>query len=361
MKEKPTTVITDEIYMRRCLELAANGAGYTATNPMVGSVVVWEGRIIGEGYHERYGGPHAEVNAIGSVSRPDLLKNSTLYVNLEPCSHHGKTPPCADLIIRSGIPEVVVGMTDPFCEVCGKGIGKLRDAGIVVVTGILQEECERLNRVFITYHTKKRPYIRLKWAQTVDGYLDNDRRADQPPTWMTGSVARTWVHRMRGDAAAIMAGTNTILRDDPSLTARESGKPDPIRVVIDRKGRIPRCAKVFDGTAPTWLFTGDPKAYAGSGTVFPIGLRSGIEEMLDSLQQAGIADLFVEGGAELFRTLIEKDLWDEQHIFVSPLFLSDLKGGSGNIARAVKAPAISGRTVRTEDLGPVRYYYTVNK
>ncbi len=345
--------------MKRCLELASLGEGYTGTNPMVGSVIVAEGAIIGEGYHRMYGGPHAEVHAVESVRDTRLLAQSTLYVNLEPCSHHGKTPPCADLIIRSGIPKVVVGMTDPFGEVCGRGIGKLREAGIEVITGVLQKECEFLNRVFITYHVKKRPYIRLKWAQTTDGFLDNDRPDDFPPTWMTGPAARTLVHRMRGDASAILTGTTTVVRDNPSLTARESGKPDPIRIVIDRRGRISASARVFDRTAPSWLLTGRSDDPRTADKVFTLSEEAGIKEVIDLLYRNGVPDLFVEGGTTLFESLIRENLWDETHVFISPWLLSDLKGGSGT--NGTPAPRIRGEVVQRADLGSVQYVVALNK
>jgi len=226
-----------ETYMRRCMELAAMASGYTAPNPMVGAVVVCDGRIIGEGFHRQYGEAHAEVNAIRSVRKTELLERSTLYVNLEPCSHHGKTPPCADLIIANRIPHVVVGSSDPNPLVSGKGIARLRAAGCSVTEHILEEECDRLNIRFMTFHRKRRPYIILKWAQTADGYIDmvRDRNIIGRPTWITGWYEQTLVHKWRSEEQAVMVGANTALTDNPLLNIRRWHGRQPLRVTIDRQ------------------------------------------------------------------------------------------------------------------------------
>ena len=349
--------------MRRCIELARNGEGRTSPNPMVGCVIVRQGRIIGEGYHRRAGEPHAEVNAIASVENPEGLKEATLHVTLEPCSHWGKTPPCADLIINKGIPRVVVGMVDPFAEVSGNGIRKLREAGIEVEVGVLEKECRDLNRRFTTYHTQKRPYITLKWAQTSDGYLDNNRPASVPATWMTGPVAKTFVHRLRAESDAILTGTNTIERDDPSLTVREGGGKNPLRVVLDRSLRLSPDARVFDGETATLVLTG-PGGAAKAKERYPrceteeVDFSQGWPAILDLLYARKIQSLFVEGGAETLNSLISAGLWDEAYVFVSPLSVSDLAGGSSVEPLGVKAPALPGTICSETSIGGATLYYT---
>jgi len=332
--------------MRRCIELARNAEGHTSPNPMVGCLVVYDGRIIGEGYHHRAGEPHAEVNAIHSVENPEWLKESTLYVSLEPCSHWGKTPPCADLIISQRIPRVVVGMIDPFAQVSGNGIRRLREAGIEVEVGILEKECRELNRRFITYHTQKRPYITLKWAQTSDGYLDNNRPASVPATWMTGPIAKTLVHRLRAESDAILTGTNTIERDNPSLTVRESGGKNPLRVVLDRTLRLSLKAQVFDGETRTLVITD-----IGNGSqaqkrypaceIEEIDFTKGWSAIFDALYVRKVQSLFVEGGAYTLQSLISTGLWNEAYVFVSSMKVSDLSGGSPEEPRGIKAPVFS--------------------
>jgi diaminohydroxyphosphoribosylaminopyrimidine deaminase / 5-amino-6-(5-phosphoribosylamino)uracil reductase len=231
----------EEKFMTRALELAQLGIGNVAPNPMVGCVIVHQGKIIGEGYHHEYGKAHAEVNAINSVKNHQLLPESTLYVTLEPCSHFGKTPPCADLIIREKIPNVVIGTIDPFSRVAGTGIEKLQNAGCKVEVGILKEKCQEVNRRFFTFHKKKRPYIILKWAQTEDGFIDIDRSIEHfgQPTWITNDLSRIAVHKMRSEESAILVGTNTAQKDNPSLTVRDWYGSHPLRLVIDRNLRLP--------------------------------------------------------------------------------------------------------------------------
>ncbi|MDD4192591.1 MAG: bifunctional diaminohydroxyphosphoribosylaminopyrimidine deaminase/5-amino-6-(5-phosphoribosylamino)uracil reductase RibD, partial [Mangrovibacterium sp.] len=250
-----------EKYMYRCLELARLGMGEVAPNPMVGAVIVHEGTIIGEGYHREFGGPHAEVNAINAVKTRELLRSSTLYVSLEPCAHFGKTPPCSDLIVSCQIPRVVVGSADPFAAVAGRGIERMRGAGVRVETGILEKECMELNRRFFTFHQQKRPYVILKWAQTLDGFLDVDRSYPEmsgKPTWISNELSRRVVHRQRTEEAAILVGTNTVLKDNPSLTVREWSGRQPVRLVLDRQNRLPEGLQVKDGKAPTVIFTAQP-------------------------------------------------------------------------------------------------------
>ena len=349
--------------MRRCIELARNAEGCTSPNPMVGCVIVREGRIVGEGYHHRVGEPHAEVNAIHSVGNPGWLKEATLYVSLEPCSHWGQTPPCADLIVDRGIPRVVVGTVDPFAEVSGNGIRKLRGAGIDVAVGVLEKECRELNRRFITYHTQKRPYITLKWAQTADGYLDNNRPASVPATWMTGPAAKTLVHRLRSASDAILTGTNTIERDNPSLTVRESGGKNPLRVVLDRTLRLSPEAHVFDGEAPALVLTElgcGPQAkmrYPFCETA-EIDFSRSWPAVFDALYARKIQSLFVEGGARILHSLIAAGWWDEAYVFASPMRVSELAGGMPAEPLGIKAPALPGTILSEQSIGGVSVYYT---
>ncbi|NTW50434.1 MAG: bifunctional diaminohydroxyphosphoribosylaminopyrimidine deaminase/5-amino-6-(5-phosphoribosylamino)uracil reductase RibD, partial [Chlorobiales bacterium] len=242
----------DARFLRQCLSLARRGTGQTAPNPMVGSVIVHQGKVIGKGYHKRYGDWHAEVNAINSVEDQKLLQNSTIYVSLEPCSHYGKTPPCADLIIEKKIPRVVIGCKDPFEAVSGRGIEKLKAAGIEVTVGVLEKESRKLNEAFITYHTLQRPFIALKVAQTLDGKLATKTKASQ---WITGEAARRYAHRLRSEYSAVMVGTGTALSDNPSLTVRHVKGQNPARVLLDRTLRVPLDTNLFDSTAPTIVFT----------------------------------------------------------------------------------------------------------
>ncbi|MCD7963561.1 MAG: bifunctional diaminohydroxyphosphoribosylaminopyrimidine deaminase/5-amino-6-(5-phosphoribosylamino)uracil reductase RibD [Rikenellaceae bacterium] len=356
----------DELYMQRCLELASLGEGYAAPNPMVGSVIVFNDRIIGEGYHKKCGEAHAEVNAVNSVKEKEMLRQSTLYVNLEPCSHWGRTPPCADMIIEYKIPKVVIGMVDPFGRVCGEGIRKLRDAGINVTVGILEEKCKALNRKFITYHSKKRPYITLKWAQTIDGYLDNNRDASTPATWMTGQACKILVHRMRSTHQAIMTGTNTIIRDNPSLTVREWFGQNAVRIVIDRNLRLTDDYNIFSGEAETIIFTLSENLNR-AGKIFRnkqiIGLNrpDDICEIPEYLYTRGIQSLFVEGGAELFSSLISAGLWDEAKIFISQSSVKELNGTKNIQPYGIKAPDIPGRLISKEIIDGTMLVTSMNK
>lgn len=331
----------DRLYMSRCLQLARKGAGKVSTNPMVGCVIVHDGRIIGEGWHRRFGEAHAEVNAIRSVRPEDetLFPDSTLYVNLEPCSHFGKTPPCSDLIIEKGIGKVVVGMQDPFAQVNGRGIRKLRDAGIEVTVGVLEKECRELNRRFCCFHGKQRPYVILKWAETTDGFIDNDRDPQvTPPTWMTGAACQILVHRWRSEEKAIMAGVNTLLRDDPALTVRRWHGADPLRVTIDNHDRLTGRERFFaDGEG---RFAPNYRIYRGAT----------LPEILTDLHAGGIASLFVEGGAKVLQSFIDGGLWDEARRFVTPLRLKDLNGSQ--YGEGVKAPLLKGgETVLRKKIG----------
>ena len=290
--------------MQRCIQLAKCGEMGAPPNPMVGAVIVCNGKIIGEGYHRRCGGPHAEVNAIRSVRDESLLKESTIYVSLEPCSHYGKTPPCADLIIEKRIPRVVVGCMDPFAKVNGQGIKKLRDAGIEVVVGVLEKECLELNKKFITFHRQHRPWVTLKWAQSEDGFVDAVRQTDEKPVQFSSTFTQTLVHRMRAMNQAIMVGTNTVLLDNPTLTTRLWEGPNPLRVTIDRNGVLPASVHLKDGKVPTVIYdSGD------------------LTHILDDLHKRGVQSLMVEGGARLLQHFIDAGLWDEARVEVSSQML----------------------------------------
>ena len=338
---------TEQKYMQRCLELAALGLGYVAPNPMVGCVVVHNGKIIGEGYHQKYGEAHAEVNAIHSVKNKELLSQSTLYVTLEPCAHFGKTPPCSDLIIENRIPRVVVGTIDPFAQVAGKGIEKMRRAGINVKVGMLENECREQNRRFFTFHEKKRPYIILKWAQTADGFIDRERTGDEndKPAWITNELARRLVHKQRSEEAAILIATNTAEKDNPSLTVREWKGNQPYRLVLDRTGRLKPDLHLFDGTSPTLVFTAsETKSRALVEYVKIDFANDPLPQVMNHLYQNDIQSVIVEGGTQLLTSVITKGLWDEAHVYFGNQFF-----GNG-----VKAPLISGKNIAMEQLNECR-------
>ena len=305
---------TDEKYIRRCIELASNGLCNAAPNPMVGAVIVHNGKIIGEGYHAKCGEGHAEVNAIRSVKDETLLKETTIYVSLEPCSHYGKTPPCADLIISKGIPRVVVGCIDPFSQVSGRGIRKLREAGIDVTVGVLEEECKNLIRRFVTFNTQKRPYITLKWAESADGYIDINRENGSPVVLST-PVTSMYVHKQRAEHKAILVGRRTALLDNPSLTTRNWYSKNPLRLVIDRNLTLPAELKLFDHSTPTMVFTEKQKNSEDNLEYVALDFSKDIlPQICTVLYDRKIQSLLVEGGTTLLQSFIDSELWDE--IFV---------------------------------------------
>ncbi len=309
----------NEIYMHRCLQLARAGEYYVSPNPMVGAVLVLGDRIIGEGYHRRYGGPHAEVEAFGSVDRSvyPSCENATLYVSLEPCSHYGKTPPCVDLILREGVRHVVVGCLDPNPCVSGRGVSKLREAGVEVTVGVLEPQCRRLNRRFLCLHEKHRPYIVLKWAQTADGYMGYTaeqiaQRGDR--LRISNAVTKQIVHKMRAENMAIMVGTNTAVQDDPRLLVTHWTGRNPIRIVVDRHGRLPLESHLLSDEAETIVYRDNTDwAY-----------------ILQDLASRQIHSVLVEGGRTLLQTIIDSGIYDEVYVEVGPM-----KVGSG-----VEAPKI---------------------
>jgi diaminohydroxyphosphoribosylaminopyrimidine deaminase / 5-amino-6-(5-phosphoribosylamino)uracil reductase len=341
-----------EIYISRCLELAENGLGNVAPNPMVGCIIVYEEKIIGEGYHQFYGGPHAEVNAINSVSDKSLLKKSTLYVNLEPCAHWGKTPPCSDLIIEMGIPNVVIGCQDIFAEVNGKGIEKLTKAGVKVETGILKKESLHLNRRFFTFHKNKRPYIILKWAQTADGFI---AREDYSSKWISSTYSRLTVHKWRAEEAAIMVGTNTVLYDNPRLNSRDMKLKNPVRLIIDRDGKIPSNFNVFDGSQSTIVFS--EKQYDSRVHLEFIPVNFGAPDLLNSILnhicEKGIQSVIIEGGTMLLQSFIREELWDEARVF---------QAGQINFGEGIKAPVLNLPFIESYHVGTdILQYYRQDK
>ena len=295
--------------MKRCLDLAKGGKGLTAPNPMVGAVIVYDDRIIGEGFHRRYGEAHAEVNAINSVKDKTLLKNSTLYVSLEPCSHYGKTPPCAESIVQWGIPRVVAASLDPYPKVSGRGVKILQDAGIEVITGVLEQEAIALNRYYMTAHQKKRPYIILKWAQSEDGFLDKIRTdASEKPVQLSSPVSQIMLHKLRSEIQAIMVGANTALLDNPSLTVRRWTGKSPLRIVTDRNLKIPAGSHLLDGMTPTLVITNKNSVNRQNMEFLNV---ENLPELLQVLHARNINSLLIEGGATLHYSFINADLWDE--------------------------------------------------
>ena len=309
----------DELYMQRCLWLAHHAASYVAPNPMVGAVVVHQGKIIGEGYHHKYGQPHAEPIAIQSVKIPELLKESTLYVSLEPCSHFGKTPPCADFIIQSGIPRVVIGTYDPNEKVSGRGVKLLLDAGVEVEVGVLEKECRELNKRFFTYHEKKRPYIILKWAQTQDGFIDKKRQSpEELPLQISNPVTRLLTHKMRSENQSIMVSTNTALLDNPSLTVRNWTGKNPIRFALDRQGLIPEDFNLLDGKVQTHIFSNSDKISSTNLEYIKENFgKDSLENIVTKIYELNINSILVEGGAKLLNSFIVLNLWDEANVEIS--------------------------------------------
>ena len=342
-------VEVEEKYMARCIELAKGGRGNVSPNPMVGAVVVHKGRIIGEGFHRKCGEAHAEVNAIASVKDESLLKDSTIYVSLEPCSHYGKTPPCAELIIRKGIPRVVVGCLDPFPEVSGRGVRMLREAGVEVVTGVMEEEARALNKAFMTLQTKGRPYIILKWAQSEDGFIDRLRMdVLEPVTVLSSPETSRLVHKLRSEVAAIMVGTRTALLDNPSLNVRHWSGNSPVRVVLDRRLVIPDSYRLLNGFSRTLIFTEifTEKEVENRENVEYIRIDFEgpvIRQVLDHLAARKLDSLLVEGGTQLINSFVEADVWDEARVETAPV----------RLYQGVHAPMLEKGVVRRVSRGSV--------
>lgn len=308
-----------EKYLSRCIQLAKNGLGSTYPNPLVGSVIVHNGKIIGEGWHRKAGEPHAEVHAVNSVKDKSLLKESTIYVSLEPCSHYGKTPPCCDLIIAHKIPKVVVGTIDPFSKVAGTGIERLRESGCEVIVGVLEKECYELNKRFFTFHNKKRPYIILKWAESSDGFIAPLTKSKKEPVWLSNEYSRQLVHQWRAEEQAILVGTQTVLDDNPRLDVRDWTGENPVRIVLDRSGKIENSYFNNNENLKTIVVTEQENLTFGNNVrteiiTFDNQLSQKIVEMV---YRKGLQSLIVEGGRQTLQTFIDDQLWDEARVFVS--------------------------------------------
>jgi diaminohydroxyphosphoribosylaminopyrimidine deaminase / 5-amino-6-(5-phosphoribosylamino)uracil reductase len=314
--------IDHELYMHRCLQLAKAGEGYVAPNPMVGALLVHDERIIGEGYHQKYGEAHAEVNCINSVSDLDkhLIEKSTLYVSLEPCSHHGKTPPCSDLIIKYKIPKVTIGCQDSYKEVAGKGIEKLKAAGIEVINGILEKECLEINKRFFTFHEKQRPYIILKWAESMNGCIAN---GDRSRVYISNDYTNRLVHKWRGEEAAILIGKNTALFDNPALTTRHWEGNHPVRMVIDLDLQVPLSLKIFNKESKTVIFNRTMNEESGNIIYSRIDSNNALPEILNTCCTLGLQSLIVEGGRKLLQSFIDCNLWDEARVITNENLLID--------------------------------------
>ena len=315
-------------YIKRCIELAKNGLGTTYPNPLVGSVIVHNNKIIGEGWHRKSGEPHAEVNAINSVKDKSLLSKSTIYVSLEPCSHFGKTPPCCDLIITNKIPNIVIGTIDPFAKVVGAGIKKLIEHGKKVTVGILEDECNELNKRFFTFHTKNRPYIILKWAESRDGFIAPLFKETQKPVWITNEYSRQLVHKWRSEEQAILVGTNTVIDDNPSLTTRDWTGNNPMRIVLDQNNRISKESHIFDNQAKTLSISKENINFNNNMAL----------EISNLLFNEGIQSLIIEGGRQTLQTFIDANIWDEARVFKGEISLKE----------GTKAPIISEKKTKKE-------------
>ncbi|MGV3612094.1 MAG: bifunctional diaminohydroxyphosphoribosylaminopyrimidine deaminase/5-amino-6-(5-phosphoribosylamino)uracil reductase RibD [Fluviicola sp.] len=341
----------DEKYMLRALQLAKLGGSATKSNPLVGAVIVWNKEIIGEGYHQKYGEAHAEVHAVNSVKDKTLLKEATIYVTLEPCSHFGKTPPCADLLVKHQFKRVVIAQIDPFSEVSGRGIEKLKNAGIKVDCGIMEEEAKELNKRFMTFHTKKRPYITLKWAQTKDGFIDRDRSSDSETgiNWISQPETQVITHQIRSTEQAILVGWRTIQNDNPSLTTRAFTGENPLRIVIDPQLKAPKEAAVFTDGNKTIVFNllkdleTEHIRYIALKDVNP-------ESILEALFQLTIQSVLIEGGGNTLSRFIESDCWDEALVIT----------GQSAFKSGLKAPLISKTPLKTISFGKDRLDYFRN-
>jgi diaminohydroxyphosphoribosylaminopyrimidine deaminase/5-amino-6-(5-phosphoribosylamino)uracil reductase len=345
--------IADNIFMKRCLDLAVRAEGMTYPNPMVGSVVVYEGVIIGEGYHLKSGMPHAEVNAINSVRDKSLLSKSALYVSLEPCSHKGLTPPCTDFIISNKIPRIVVGTTDTSGKVSGKGISSLKAAGCDLINGVLEAECRRINRRFFTFHEKRRPYITLKWAQSADRFMDiirnNSNRAE--PNWITGRSERVLVHKWRAEEEVILVGAGTVRADNPRLNVRYWKGKDPTRIILSRSADLKDYLSENETNGTIIVFTSNLEKDLGNA--IRIRMKENIPpslQVIDYLYNEKIQSLFIEGGATVLTHFIENGLWDEARIFT----------GNKNFIAGVNAPLITGKILSDTDFEKSRLTVLTN-
>ncbi len=332
---------TNEKYIKRCLEIAKNGLATAMPNPSVGAVIVCDDVIIGEGFTSCYGGNHAEVNAINSVKNIALLKKATIYVSLEPCSHFGKTPPCCDLILESGIPNIVVGCLDSNEKVSGKGIQKLIDAGRNVIVGVLVEECRKFNIRFFIFHEKKRPYIILKWAESQDGFIAPFEKNEQKPVWISNEFSRQLVHKWRSEEAAILVGTQTVIDDNPKLDVRDWLGKNPIRVVLDQNNRISKESHIFDNQIETILISKINDNFNDNKKKQTIDFEKNIASQIASfLFDRNIQSVIIEGGRQTLQTFIDENLWDEARVFKGTIYLEN----------GTKAPILNSKNVEKQTI-----------
>ncbi len=334
-------------YISRCIELGQNGLGTTAPNPVVGAVIVYNDKIIGEGYTSPFGGSHAERNAIHSVSDISLLSKATLYVTLEPCCHHGKTPPCTDLIIEKGIKKVVIGILDPHEKVAGKGVELLKKAGCEVITGILEAECREHHKRFLTFHEKKRPYIILKWAETKNGFIapaKELRTTTAEPFWISSTLSRQLVHQWRSEEQSILIGTNTAIEDNPKLDVRHFKGENPTRILLDRQLKIPQSHHVLDGSVHTIILTEriNEEKYHKQCTYEVIDFKKELaKNICKVLHKYHLTSVIIEGGSKTLQTFIDTDLWDEVRVFKGPM----------NFEKGVAAPNFEGKLISETRIG----------
>jgi diaminohydroxyphosphoribosylaminopyrimidine deaminase/5-amino-6-(5-phosphoribosylamino)uracil reductase len=318
--------------MRRCIELAAKGTGHVAPNPMVGCVIVKDGSIIAEGYHIAFGGPHAEVNALKKVPESTALEDATLYVNLEPCSHYGKTPPCASLIVSRKLGKVVIAQRDPNPQVSGRGVQIIKDAGIEVIEGVLEAEARELNRRFLTFHEKNRPYIILKWAQSADGFMDRDRSTlnEAGVNWISHPETKKLVHKWRSEEAAILVGSRTIINDDPALTTREYAGKSPQRIVLSQSGKLPAQASILNDGRGVWIYGTKEEKASNEVEWIRVADENFLAEVLNDLKKREISSVFVEGGKHTLETFLKAGLWDEIRVIQS----------ENNLGAGLRAPKL---------------------
>ena len=345
-----------EKYIDRCIQLAKNGLGTTYPNPLVGCVIVHNDRIIGEGWHKKAGEPHAEVHAINAVKDRDLLTQATLYVSLEPCSHFGKTPPCANMILNYGIPKIIIGTMDPFAEVSGRGIQKLKASGCEVVVGIRKKECQELNKRFFTFHNKKRPYIILKWAQNPNGFISPlpEKRIANEPVWISNTYSKTIVHKWRSEEQAIMVGTNTAIADNPMLNVRDWKGQNPVRIVIDQHARIPIKASLLDEKIKTIIITSKfdkRKSLVKNVCYEAIDFSKNIGyQIVQLLHQHNLQSLIIEGGSRTLQTFIDENLWDEARIIE----------GNTNFKEGIRSPILTGKVIQKTKIQNDLLTYFIN-
>ncbi|MFI5205128.1 MAG: bifunctional diaminohydroxyphosphoribosylaminopyrimidine deaminase/5-amino-6-(5-phosphoribosylamino)uracil reductase RibD [Flavobacteriales bacterium] len=338
-------------YMKRSLALASNGLGHTLSNPLVGCVIVNAGKIIGEAYHKKFGGPHAEVLAWENAGKPESLKDCTVYVNMEPCTHYGKTPPCTDLLEQLLPKTVVVAQTDPNTSVSGKGIEVLRNAGIEVITGVLEKEARFINRRFNTYHEKKRPYIILKWAQTSDGFVGPATQKEGERFVISNPFMHTMVHTWRAQEMSISVGKGTVLQDDPELTVRLVEGKNPVRIILDRDLEIPLIKKVFNTNAPTLVFNCSKDDKKENVEWIKISRENFSSHALEAIWKRGIVSVFIEGGPNMINTLLAAGVWDEIRTITSPITLTN----------GINAPTAKGKLIISEEVNGDRLEIRMNE